>query len=162
MDLVGKTFDRWTVLKHLPPAKRRDCDNGARARVLVRCACGVEKPMWVQDLQRAVTGCNSKDCMAGVRAVKEAGDFIDERSRGASREVRQFARQLKIALQDLPRLTREAHERAAQELIQAQLRGETIDENGRFTASGSWWQSRSAARAMRRVSRGAALNIRGD
>ena len=137
-EVLGKTFGRWTVLKKLPPAKHRPSDTGVRVRYLARCICGLEKPVWIQDLQRGRRGCRSADCMADERAYKRIDVVIDVRVRGASREIRDFGHILKLDMRELPRLTREEREKFARQKLQAELRGEGIDADG----APSWNQGR--------------------
>lgn len=71
---TGSTWGRWTIIGRARPAKRYG-ETYARARVVVRCVCGREQPVFVCDLRSGRTaGCRSRRCQidAGVVALPGA------------------------------------------------------------------------------------------
>lgn len=59
---VGSIWGRWEVVRRAAPAQRYR-EPGTRARVLVRCVCGLEQLVFVCDLQsRKTRGCTSLRC----------------------------------------------------------------------------------------------------
>lgn len=65
------TPGRWTIVARAGRAQRRPGE-AARQRVRVRCVCGYERDVWLQDLQTGrSTGCDSRICAARFMAVEE-------------------------------------------------------------------------------------------
>lgn len=58
-------MNRWTIVQRLEPQRRRACEAYERQRVRVRCVCGVERDVFLQELQTGRTwGCDSRVCAA--------------------------------------------------------------------------------------------------
>lgn len=74
----GSVFGRWTVVKRVAPAKRSS-ETYARARVLVRCACGHQQHVFLADLQGGKTrGCKSFRCLIRWEGAREVQRAIGE------------------------------------------------------------------------------------
>lgn len=59
---IGSKWGRWTVMRRTAPAHRYG-ERSMRTRVLVRCVCGHEQPVFASDLQaRKTGGCKSFRC----------------------------------------------------------------------------------------------------
>lgn len=81
---VGDRYGRWTVVSHASPA-RYPSDNGSRARVNVRCACGYERAIIASQLYATnhkkpdgiSRGCGSHDCQLRCRIIDELHATLD-------------------------------------------------------------------------------------
>lgn len=63
---------RWTILARAPSRQRRPSRPHLRARVVVRCVCGVQRTVWLEDLEQGrSTGCESRRCHARFLAVQD-------------------------------------------------------------------------------------------
>jgi hypothetical protein len=63
IDLTGKYFGYWKVIRHLPFVK------GKQAKVLCQCECGVEREIQSQSLRNGMTrscGCKKGDMLSGI------------------------------------------------------------------------------------------------
>ena len=59
------TACRWTIVCNLPPTPRRPSRQHDRQRARVRCVCGLECVIWLEDLHGGrSSGCNSHRCRA--------------------------------------------------------------------------------------------------
>lgn len=69
---------RWTVVARAPSRVRRLSAPRVRARVFVRCVCGVERVLWLEDIQSGhSTGCESRWCAARYVAALDARKMLD-------------------------------------------------------------------------------------
>ena len=65
------TPGRWTIVSRAEPRPRR-AHGWQRARVHVRCVCGVERTVWLEDLEAGKsTGCVSRRCAARYHASED-------------------------------------------------------------------------------------------
>ncbi len=65
------TPGRWTIVARTARAQRRPGE-ALRERVRVRCVCGYERDVWLQDLQTGrSTGCDSRLCAARYLAADD-------------------------------------------------------------------------------------------
>lgn len=63
---------RWTILARATPRRRRPSQRDLRARVHVRCVCGIERIVYLEDLeQERTSGCDSRLCHARFLAVQD-------------------------------------------------------------------------------------------
>lgn len=69
---------RWTIVARATPRVRRPSDpQKLRARVHVRCVCGVERTVWLDDVQQArSTGCESRRCLARYLASRDMREAL--------------------------------------------------------------------------------------
>lgn len=78
---------RWTILARATPLRRRPSVPAIRARVHVRCVCGVERIIWLEDLESGRSrGCESRRCAARFLASADIREMLDgwvERDRAA-------------------------------------------------------------------------------
>ena len=59
---------RWTIIRRATPAQR---SGTTRRRVLCRCVCGLEQPVYEMDLSTGRTsGCKSTNCRARWEAAE--------------------------------------------------------------------------------------------
>lgn len=67
------TSCRWTIVRNLPSVPRRVSDPGRhRRRARVRCVCGHERVIWLDDLHSGrSSGCNSHRCSARYEIALE-------------------------------------------------------------------------------------------
>lgn len=62
---------RWTIVARCARAQRRPGE-AMRERVQVRCVCGLERVVWLQELQMGrTTGCYSRICAARYLAAED-------------------------------------------------------------------------------------------
>ena len=60
---------RWTILARATPQPRRRSPPHLRARVHVRCVCGLAHTVWLEDIEQGrSTGCSSRRCFARYQA----------------------------------------------------------------------------------------------
>jgi hypothetical protein len=65
------TPGRWTIVARRARVQRRPGE-APRERVLVRCVCGQERVVWLQDMQTGrTTGCESRLCAARYLVADE-------------------------------------------------------------------------------------------
>ncbi len=65
------TGGRWTIVARRARVQRRPGE-APRERVLVRCVCGFERIVWLQDIQTGrTTGCDSRLCAARHLAAED-------------------------------------------------------------------------------------------
>jgi hypothetical protein len=70
---------RWTILSRATPQPRRPSQQYLRARVHVRCVCGVERIVWLEDIeQKRSTGCESRRCSGRFRASRDMRDMLTQ------------------------------------------------------------------------------------
>lgn len=123
------TYGRWTVIKRMPPAPRRACaPTWSRGRVQVRCVCGIEKTVWVEDLIGGRSnGCRSADCRVAWQALILLRPEIES---AFIRDVRVRSRVAAI-VQQWPKKLREHRESEARRLIEEELSGDDLSFGGR-------------------------------
>ena len=62
---------RWTIVARCARGQRRPGE-AMRERVQVRCVCGFERVVWLQDMQTGrTTGCDSRICAARYLAAED-------------------------------------------------------------------------------------------
>lgn len=62
---------RWTIVARTARGQRRPGE-ALRERVQVRCVCGYERIVWLQDMQtERTTGCDSRLCAARYLAAED-------------------------------------------------------------------------------------------
>lgn len=68
---------RWTVLARAVPLRRRPSVPAIRARVHVRCVCGTERIIWLEDLESGRSrGCESRRCAARFLASADIREML--------------------------------------------------------------------------------------
>jgi hypothetical protein len=74
MDSTG----RWTILARATSQQRRPSQPYLRARVHVRCVCGTERTVWLEDLETPdrTTGCSSRRCKARWEASRDVRTLL--------------------------------------------------------------------------------------
>ena len=69
---------RWTIIARAVPLRRRPSVPAIRARVHVRCVCGVERIIWLEDLESGRSrGCESRRCAARFLASADIRAMLD-------------------------------------------------------------------------------------
>lgn len=104
---------RWLVIRAAPSMQRRPSGDRMRRRVTVRCVCGTEATVFVEDLDGGLSrGCRSNLCRVRHQVAEEL------KGEGAQfKSVGEFSAWLDKFLREAP--WRE---------LQAQLRGDGGDE----------------------------------
>lgn len=143
---IGSTWGRWTVVKHAPPARRYG-ESGTRARVVVRCVCGTERPVFASDLQSGKTrGCRSHECLWRWRHAGEPRQLSSELRLLTLREAaerlgvaydsaRRWARQGRLQVVRIGRLVR-VHEHALESMAPSNLARPSVQERAAAGRSG--------------------------
>ncbi len=119
-------MNRWTIVARLEPQRRRACETYERQRVRVRCVCGIERDVFLQELQTGRTwGCDSRLCAARYLV---SADLRAELERWSTREQEVFGGAAERALAQADAL---ALRRLAEDLERERAR--SIDDVlGRF------------------------------
>ena len=71
---------RWTIIARATSRPRRPSQPYLRARVHVRCVCGAERIVWLEDLEtpERTTGCSSRRCKARFEASRDVRAMLTE------------------------------------------------------------------------------------
>lgn len=124
------TIGRWTVLRYAQPAKRRANDRGVRARVYVRCVCGREKLLWLEDLLGGRSaGCRSIKCQIRNDTASSLCRMIDELTRGDPK-ARAIGNRLKTLVSGWHLEQREKEARALEQRLADELEGRGLYDDG--------------------------------
>lgn len=68
---------RWTIVARLPSRTRRPSEYTLRARVRVHCVCGIERDVWLEDVESGrSTGCESRRCAARYHASHDIREML--------------------------------------------------------------------------------------
>ncbi len=69
---------RWTIVARAVPLRRRPSVPAIRARVHVRCVCGIERIIWLEDLESGRSrGCESRRCAARFLASADIKEMLE-------------------------------------------------------------------------------------
>lgn len=114
---------RWTIVARCARGQRRPGE-AMRERVQVRCVCGFERVVWLQDMQTGrTTGCDSRICAARYLAAEDIRvalrGWSDHELRTLEDAVGPRATALRRALGDLAR----EREASIERVIDAFLHG---------------------------------------
>lgn len=114
---------RWTVVARAAPMQRRPSMPALRARVHVQCVCGVERIIWLEDLESGRSrGCESRRCAARFLASQDVRVMLD------SWVAKDRAAMLRAMAEAVDHVTR-ARTRLIDEAIRDYLRpGAQVDE----------------------------------
>lgn len=70
-------YGRWTIQARAKSQARRPSEYTVRARMHVRCVCGLEKIVWQEDLEAGrSTGCESRRCAARFHASLDIREML--------------------------------------------------------------------------------------
>jgi hypothetical protein len=82
---------RWTIVSRALPAPRRSVRH-MRARVNVRCVCGVEQTIFLEDLEMGSSrGCSSRACMARFAVSADVRATMQRWSRAEKQRLERAA-----------------------------------------------------------------------
>jgi hypothetical protein len=68
---------RWTPIARLQSQIRRPSEHTLRGRLRMRCVCGIERDVWLEDVESGrSTGCESRRCAARYHASLDIREML--------------------------------------------------------------------------------------
>jgi hypothetical protein len=107
---------RWTILSRATSQPRRPSQPYLRAKVNVLCVCGVQRAVWLEDIeQKRSMGCESPRCRNKFAASGDVREMLTEWINAQLEALRKVSRAF-------PAPVREQLEQSANELYAAQMK----------------------------------------
>lgn len=116
------TQGRWTIVARVARGQRRPGE-AMREKVLVRCVCGLERIVWLQDMQTGrTTGCDSRACAARYLVADDIRHALSDWSERERAHLEQHVGPRSALRAALTELARE-REQSIEHVIETFLRG---------------------------------------